>query len=408
MGKTVRLMAQQSGLLFFLIVAIAAFPSFLQGLDAELYFFGSPYIVSSVHATAVFIGLTATSYTLGILFFSYAGGFLFDVFSAKYTLVLAVSIFSIFVFLTGYVTSIYELLIFRLIVGFGIGMFQPAMLSFLGDILVKFRGRSIIAFEVFFGFGYFVAPYLIEPFLPDYKIPFMITGLISLISIVLFIAVVPPVYSKIEKRKLGLRAVANRNIVILSVAVFLFGIALLGLLSYLSDFLLHVLHYSVFDTALAASMMGLAGVIFAYPLGYGSDKARSGRKAFIIMTLGASTVGSLGIFFLGDLVGLIAMIGFVFIFGIGRGLSVIFITAAAQDSVGDSLVGRISGVIYTMFNIGAIMGGPLMGTLSTAYGFKIGGLVAVTIPLLVATVFSIFLVGAKPSAVSESTVASPN
>ena len=86
----------------------------------------------------------------------------------------------------------------------------------------------------------------------------------------------------------------------------------------------------------------------------------------------------------------------------------IFITAAAQDSVGDSLVGRISGVIYTMFNIGAIMGGPLMGTLSTAYGFKIGGLVAVTIPLLVATVFSIFLVGAKPSAVSESTVASPN
>lgn len=402
MDKTVRVMAKQSGILFLIIVIIAAFPTFLQGLDSELYYFGSPFIVSGVHATAIFIGITATSYTLGILFFSYAGGFLFDIFSPKYTLVMAISIFSLFVFLTGYVTSIYELLIFRLLVGFGIGMFQPAILSFLGDILVKFRGRSIIAFEVFFGFGYFVAPYLIEPFLPAFRIPFIITGLISMVSIILFILVVPPVYNRIPRERLAFRSVVNRNLIILYISIFLFGISLLALLSYLSDYLIHVLHYSNFDAAIASSMVGLAGVIFAYPLGFGSDRARSGRKTFVILTLGASAIGSIGLFAFGTAIGIIGIIVFVFIFGIGRGLSVVFVTAAAQDSVVDSEVGRISGIIFTVFNIGAIIGGPLMGGLSLAYGFRLGGILVITVPLLFSCILSAFLIGGKPVETSEA------
>lgn len=126
--KTVRSVARQSPLYFFIIVLVSAIPAFLEGFDTNLYSFGSPYIVQNVHGSSALLGEVGTGFALGIAIFSMVGGYLFDQFSVKYTVMGSVIIFAVFTVVTGFVTSPVELLLARLLVGVGIGIFNLPLL----------------------------------------------------------------------------------------------------------------------------------------------------------------------------------------------------------------------------------------------------------------------------------------
>lgn len=391
---TVRALAGKSRGMLLLIVLVAALPAFLEGFDSNLYFFGSPFIVHNVHASAAFLGTVATGFALGIAIFSLVGGYLFDTFSVKNTVLLSVAIFAIFTVMTGVAASPLWLFVTRFMVGVGIGIFQPAIVALLGDIFWETRGRAVSAFAVFFGGGLFVSPYLITPFLPHYVTPFVLSGIFSLLVMVVFYLVIPKTYKETEKRAVRFGGIFNRNVFVLSGSIFLFGIVLFGYLGYYSDFLLKGLSLPPGQAATIASMGGLGGLICAFPIGYLADKF--GRKNIVSLAAFLIAAGSVGIFLFAPSIA--ALTVFTFAFGAGWGIYVDLVCTLGQDSVDDNLAGTVTGWLFLAFNVGALLGGPIFAAL-LSHGFVTAGLLTMGL----ASVLSLLLTFAT-RAVRESNV----
>lgn len=383
--ESVRSVSKRSKMMFIVIVIVSAIPAFLEGFDTNLYTFGSPFIVPDVHGTVALLGMIATGYALGIAVFSLVGGYLFDRFSVKYTILLSVIIFTLFTVFTGFATTPITLMISRFMVGVGVGMFQPAIIALLGDIFYETRGRAVSAFAVFFGLGLFASPYLISPFLPHFQVPFVISGAFSLVSILLFYLFVPKTYKRIEKRQLSLKGIINRNVLVMSISIFLFGIALFGYLGYYSDFLLKVLQLPSSTAASIASMGGLGGLICAFPLGALADKV--GRKYIVSFASFLIAMGSVGMFGIAKTP--TELLIATFLFGAGWGIYVDLTATLCQDSVDDSIAGTITGVIFLVFNIGALFGGPLFALLKPM-GFVFAGLVTLGVSSILSLILTFF------------------
>ncbi len=384
--RTVRSVSRSSKANFIAIVLIASIPAFLEGFDTSLFAFGSPFVLASIHQhNPALLGFVATGYALGIALFSIIGGRLFDKLSVKYTVMVAVGIFSIFTLLTGFVQNLTELFAFRLLVGIGIGLFQPAILTLLGDIFFETRGRAVSLFAVFFGGGLFFAPYIITPFLPHFEIPFIISSVMSVISLVLFQLIIPKSYKTTPKVKIGFKGVFQLNVIILSLSIFLFGIGLFGLETYFSDYLIHGLSLPKAKAASIASMQGLSGLLMAFPLGYLAD--RKGRKISVIIAAGLIMLGAIGIYG-----GISISLLFIatFLFGAGRGVYVALVAALGQDSVNDAIVGTTTGWLLLTFNIGAILGGPIFGLFLSQGGFILAGTVGIIIPTVLSFLATLF------------------
>ncbi|POB09588.1 MFS transporter [Sulfobacillus sp. hq2] len=381
---TVRSVARRSTAMFVLIVIISAIPAFLEGFDTNLYTFGSPFVVHNVHGTVALLGEVSTGYAFGVAVFSLVGGYLFDRYSVKYTIMTSVVIFAFFTVWTGYVTSPTGLFIARLGVGIGVGIFQPAIVALLGDIFFETRGRAVSAFAVVFGLGLFVGPYLMNPFLPHYRTPFILSGIAAVISLLLFYLIIPKTYKKLEKRQVGFSGLFHRNVVVLSFAIFLFGIALFGFLGYYAEYLLKAIALSSAHSAEIVSMSGLGGFICAFPIGYLADKL--GRKRIVSFAALLIAIGCLGMFSVGNSIPLLLIL--TFIFGAGWGIFVDLVATMGQDSVDDSIAGSVTGWLFLVFNIGALLGGPLFAALLPA-GFETAGLVTLGLTSVLSLIFTL-------------------
>jgi len=367
--ETIRSIAGRSKGYLLLIILVSALPAFLEGFDVNLFAFGAPYIVRSIHGSIALLGLIGTGFALGIALFSLVGGYLFDKFSVKYTIILSVAVFALFTLLTGFAHDTVVLIGARLLVGIGIGMFQPAILALLGDIFFATRGRAVSAFAVFFGGGLFVGPYLISPFLPNYQTPFIISGVASALVLLLFYWIIPTSYKKIEKRKVSFRGIMTRNVIILSASIFLFGITLFGFLGYYSDYLLKFLSIAPEQAAAIESMGGLGGLICAFPLGFLADKI--GRKYALSFASFLILIGSFGMFSVGRNIASLFILTFAF--GAGWGIYVNLIAALGQDSVTDNVAGTVTGWLLFLYNVGALFGGPIFA-IALSLGFVPAGL----------------------------------
>ncbi|MHB1500969.1 MAG: MFS transporter [Candidatus Dormibacteria bacterium] len=391
---TVRSLAHKSRGFFLLIVLVAALPAFLEGFDTNLYFFGSPYIVHNVGASATFLGTVGLGFALGIAIFSFVGGYLFDHFSVKNTIMVSVAIFAVFTVMTGFSSSPAWLFVSRFLVGVGIGIFQPAIVTLLGDIFWETRGRAVSAFAVFFGGGLFIGPLVSSPFLPHYLTPFILSGIVSLLVLVLFYLVIPKTFKAQEKRTIAVTGLVNRNILLLSGSIFLFGIVLFGYLGYYPDYLLKGLALPTAQAAVIASMGGLGGLICAFPIGYLAD--RFGRKNIVTLAAFLIMVGSLGMFAVSRNVAALTL--FTFSFGAGWGIYVDLVATLGQDSVDDARAGTITGWLFLVFNVGAMLGGPIFATLLPR-GFLVAGLITLGLASVMSLVFTLFT-----RAVTESNI----
>ena len=381
---TVRSLAHSSRRAYLLIIFIAAIPAFLEGFDANLYVFGSPIIIRQIHGPLTLLATAASSYALGIAIFSIVGGYLFDWISVKYTVIGSVAFFTLFTLLTGFVQTPAELLVVRALVGEGIGVFQPALLALLGDIFFETRGRAVSAFAVFFGGGLLVGPYVIAPFLPHYQIPFIISAGAALVGLVVFQIVIPPTYKKMERHRFGIAGLLHRNVLMLSLSILLFGIALFGVSSYYSEYLLKQLLLPPVVAAGIVGMQGLGGFLFAFPIGYFAD--HYGRKWGVVFSAVCVAVGAIGMFIVSGNV--VALILFTLAFGAGRGIYASLVAALGQDSVDDAVAGSVTGWLFLVFNAGAFLGGPIFASL-LPFGFSMAGFLTVGMASVLALVFSL-------------------
>lgn len=386
-GESVKNLVRKNRKFYILMIILALIPWFLEAYDSELYFFASPYIINTLKISQSYIGITASVFAIGIAVFSMVGGYLFDKISPKYVIVSAVGLFTIFTILTGYVSNGIELVIYRFLVGVGVGIFQPATAAFAGDLLNTTRALRIGANSVAFGIGLFVAPYVISPFLPNFSLPFLISGIMSIISLALFFYFVPVNYREEVRERIDLRKIINLNTIILSIIILSFGIALFAFLGYYSDYLLYGLNLSKSEATIIASMNGLGELAFLLPIALLSDKVS--RKISLISSSMILTLASIGLFI--GYTGYLQMVLLTIAWGAGYGGLIVSVISFSQDIVPDEVVGSVTGFMFLTFNIGAIFGAPLMGLLIQSYGFEKAGLLAIALPSFIALLLAVII-----------------
>lgn len=343
-----------------LFAGIVVFGMFLDGFDSDLFFFGGTFILKIIDVSPFLLGVAATGFAAGIAVFSFVGGYIFDKMSVKYGLITALILFSIFSALTGFVTNQYELVVFRFITGFGVGMVQPLIYTFMGDLIPRSRGRFIALPAIMFGLGLFIAPYVFNVFSTKttFDIPFIISGVLGVILILMIFSVLPKYYMKNNKPKKGFYKYLKIDLLLAVFSMFAWGIGYFAYDSYYSAFLVNIGFTSSEDT-LVFSLFGLGLIISALPGSYIGDKLS--RKGALLIASLFYVISTFMMFF--TRMSLMEAIIATLIFGFGYGIYGVNIAAIVQEFVEVSWSGSATGFLFGIFNIGALLGGPLFGVI---------------------------------------------
>ncbi len=375
-------------LFYSLMVFSLVFTFFVASFDINLYFYASTFIVKNLGATPLYIGISVSSFTLGVIIFATVGGVAFNRISIKLLIILSLTSATVGSLLTGFVWNMPELLIVRFVVGMGTGMLQGTVMGFMGTAYPEKRGFLLSLTGIAFSVGLLFGPYLEGIIAPAYLQSFLVAGAIGLASILLVVSFSPNVYSgRGQRRKVSRKGLFNRNTALIFSGIFFYGIGFFGFIGYFSHFLINFLHASQHIGALTASMLGIGGIIFTLPFGYASD--RIGRKNVLLLLYGMLAVTSLIIF--GVPVSTFTLIAVSFIFGASYNGLIIVIAASAQDYAEKGSVGAASGLVFTFYYAGGIIGGTFFGVMLTFLNFRLTGIIAVTTFMAIGFATSAFL-----------------
>lgn len=363
-----------------LIAVVVAIGMFLVGFDSDLFLFGGTFILKIINVNPLLLGIAATGFSAGIAIFSVVGGYVFDKISARNGIIISLAVVSLFSALTGFVTNEYELVVYRFIVGFGVGMIQPEISAFLGDLRPKERATLIATAGVMFNLGLAVAPLIFAAYstLKSFDIPFLMAGITGLVLIAITVFVIPSTYKIKQKPKKGIMGNMNISLLLAAVSYFFFGIAFFAYESYFTPYMISE-GISEGTAAVIFSAFGFAGILFAYPGAIAGDRMVNRKR---ITQLGALIV----------LVGTIVMFGIHLTPFIAVSAVVLFgggyaiygnIQAFSQESVEDQWIGTAVGFLFLVFNIGAMIGGPLMGAMIPSMGYAKAGIFALIVPMIV-------------------------
>ncbi len=362
-----------------MIAVLVGLGMFLDGFDANLFFFGGTFILKIINVNPILLGITATGFSAGIMIFSIVGGVIFDKITTRNGIIISLTVISLFSALTGFVRNEYELVIYRFMVGFGVGMIQPEISAFLGDLRPKIRATVIATAGVMFNLGLALGPLIFARFstISTFDIPFVIAGLSGLVLIILTFVFIPSTYKIKNKPKHGILKNMNRSLLLASFSYLFFGIAFFAYNSYATPFLTHD-GISKGTAAIVLSTFGFAGIVLAYPGAIVGD--RTNRKRIIQLGALVMLIGTIVLFG----IHMSPIIAFTAVIFLGGGYAIYGnIQAFSQESVEDPWIGTAVGFLYLVFNIGAMIGGPLMGYLIPKIGYSMAGVYALMIPMAI-------------------------
>jgi MFS family permease len=131
---------------------------FLDGFDLFVMSIALPLIIVQFAATPLEQGIVASAAVVGAIFGALIGGRLCDRFGRKKVFLVDLLVFIVFAVLSAYAWNIESLILFRFLLGIGIGADYPVCASYVSEFMPKrIRGRMLIAAFSFQAVGIFAA-----------------------------------------------------------------------------------------------------------------------------------------------------------------------------------------------------------------------------------------------------------
>jgi len=242
-------------------------------------------------------GLISTATLLGDGLTEMFWGRLSDRWSRTGTLVIGITLYSIFSILTAAATTLPVLYGMRILLGVGQAMFIPAYFAFVGGIYGKRRGLLLGSLGGMFTIGVAVNPILTKDMYTAtglWQTPFIGYGVFGLIlaACIFFVGRgAKPIYetrlhelpSHPETHAKSRTAwLLNRNMLLLLVTMMLWGLTQYGFLGIFVTYLRVQQHFTLGMAAGVASIAGWSAFGFSFVAGYLSDHIGR-RRTLLIM-----------------------------------------------------------------------------------------------------------------------------
>jgi MFS transporter, DHA2 family, multidrug resistance protein len=409
------------------IAAAVMLATFMEVLDTSIASVALPYIAGSLSATNDEATWVLTSYLVSNAIILPASNWFSLRFGRKRFLMICVAIFTVASFACGAAPSLGLLLLFRVIQGAGGGALQPisqavllesfppakrgaAMAVFaLGVVVAPVLGPTLggwltdtyswrYAFYINIPIGvmalYMINKYIHDPsYIKNAKVSrFDNIGFGSLIVwvgclqiildkgqevdwfaatwlrwafVAMIVALAIFIYQSFWGKQplVNLRVLKDRNFLVGSTLIFLFGIAIYSTVVVLPLFYQELLGYTAFTAGLVVAPRGLGAICGMPVIGYLSNKV----DPRYLLTFGFGIFGLTTLYFGSITLGISPTTLFLPILITGFGLSFVFvpISTAAYGTLSNEQMGNASGVFNLLRNVGGSIGISIATTLLT-------------------------------------------
>ncbi|HXQ92390.1 MAG TPA: MFS transporter [Nitrososphaerales archaeon] len=249
------------------------------------------------------LGLLGSAQYLGVLTFVFIAGHLSDRYGKWFVVTVGVVVFTSFTWLIGLSTNFLEAFLFRLVSGFGEGMFWPVAMATVAN---HFRGRKGLALGIFY-VGFDVGSVaglsiggITYSLTGDWRPAFFVAPLLGLLIIAGAIVTNRKTGSSFgEDRgiRLGkdmLQLVRNKNATLLMLFAFLATWASVWQVVFLPYYFFKVMHFTILSSALLSAAVTASGACGKILLGGVSDRLRRNR---LLVAISVAALLSYALFF---------------------------------------------------------------------------------------------------------------
>lgn len=232
------------------------------------------------------IGLLGSAQYIGVLCTVFIAGHISDRYGRRPVLLSGVTVFTSFTWLIGLSSNFSEAFLFRLISGFGEGMFWPVAMSSVANLFKARKGLALGIFYVGFDAGSVaglslggLAYYLSNEWRPAFFIAPSL-GLLVIVGLFFARSKLSEADDGVHDLRLGrdaLQLVRKRNVALIMTFALLATWASVWQVVFLPYYFLKVLHFPVLWAALLSSIVAVAGGFGKIILGGLSDRVRRNR-----------------------------------------------------------------------------------------------------------------------------------
>ncbi|EDH4135175.1 MFS transporter [Salmonella enterica subsp. enterica serovar Typhi] len=277
------------------IGATLMFGLFVAYLDRSNLSVTLPTITHDLNIDGATASIVLTIFLIGYAFSNIFGGVFTQRYDPKKIVILMVLIWSIATVFVGFTSSVYVILICRLVLGITEGIYWPQQSRFASDWFSdkeRTQANSIIQYYGQFlalGLGFMILSPLDAAF--GWRNVFIITGMIGIVVVVpLYITMLKkqeeaPYYrapAPTEKTKLTLESLGGTPFLLLIFTYITQGMLFWGITLWI-PMVVNSLGYTGFSKALVSSLPYLTAVILTIPISWISDKT---QKRVLIASLG--------------------------------------------------------------------------------------------------------------------------
>lgn len=231
------------------------------------------YIGTDFHLSAATLGVVASAFFFSYSLMQIPGGWLTDKFGTKQTVIVAITMWSIFTVLTGFAWSLVSLLIIRVLFGIGEGTFPSASLKQISEVVsYKNRPQATSAIVSSNYVGGAVAPMIMAPIIATvgWRTAFHIMGIIGLIFVISYFFILRPINLKTQEQSQAAKpkvpwskVLTNKMIWQFFIVIFGLSIVTKGLDTWMPTYLLQSRHINLAGVAWMVPLPSLAAGIGA-------------------------------------------------------------------------------------------------------------------------------------------------
>ena len=346
----------------------------------------SPLSASLGISKTVSFGIAETAWLaaaqfMGVLAFVLLSGYFSDRYGHRKVILVGLMVFTAFTWLIGTAANFQEAFVYRLVSGFGEGLFWPAAMSAVANYFGRNKGLALGIFYAGFDLGGAAGNTIgsiTYSFTSDWRTAFYVAPLLG-IPVIAGVFASKKTFSEaatktgtlsVGKDAIGL--LKKRRVSAIMAFAFLATWASVWQVAYLPYYYRSVFATSVVQSGLTAAAVLMAGMIGKTVFGRLSDSFRRDR---LILALSVVVVGLYGVFFATSDLGL----AIVTAVAAGFFSSAIFpvMQALASDSSGGR-TGTMLGLTTTFQSVAAVIGVLLPGallTLGVRWAFSFGAIV---------------------------------
>lgn len=243
-------------------------------------------MVPALSLTNYEVGLLGSAQYIGVLCFVFLAGHLSDRYGRKFVLIIGLVVFTMFTWLIGFASSFLEAFVFRLISGFGEGIFWPVAMAAVASYFKERKGLALGIFYVGFDAGSVAGLSLgglAYSLSGDWRTAFFAAPSLGLIVVVGAAGLKSKFTSSGEfaaRIRLGrdaLELLKQRNVLLLMVFALLATWASVWQVVFLPYYFFTVMHFGILSSALFSAVVSISGGVGKLVLGGTSDVWKRNR-----------------------------------------------------------------------------------------------------------------------------------